>query len=320
MESRGFLQHTDVSALSLGGGGIGQVWGPTSRIEAVATVIEATNCGINWIDGAPSYGDGEAEAVIADAFQGTVPEGVRISTKCKLLTGSLVSFADRLHTSIENSLEQMHLNSVDLLILHNMITEPSIPSQPGCSLDDYHGNVIPALMRLKEDGIITAWGITGIGVPSAISKAISEVPKPDAIQVVTNALDSAGDIQGYHGLFTPRLTIQEANEHDVAVMGIRAVQGGALTSSFDRLVDESSADMMDYIRAADFRKLAKYLGITPAVLAHRYALSLDGVATIVLGVKNRYELYECLEAEETGRLDDELMSLVDESIGGAESI
>ena len=319
MESRGFLQHTAVSALSLGGGGIGQVWGPTTRAEAVSTVIEAANCGINWIDVAPSYGDGEAESVIADAFKGTVPNGVRISTKCKLLSGSRIPFADRLHMSIQGSLERMHVNSVALLILHNMITEPSTQSEAGCTLVDYQENVIPALIGLKHEGIVAGWGITGIGVPSAISKAISEVPKPDAIQIVTNALDSAGDIQGYQGEFTPRSTIQEANSNNVAVMGIRAVQGGALTSSFDRLVDESSADMMDYIRATDFRQLCQYLDIKPAVLAHRYALSLNGVATIVIGVKNRYELYECLEAEEKGKLDDELISLVDQSIEGRES-
>jgi hypothetical protein len=34
----------------------------------------------------------------------------------------------------------------------------------------------------------------------------------------------------------------------------------------------------------------------------------------VLGVKNRRELYDCLEAEEHGKLDEELVSLVDTAI------
>src|SRR5215813_14806693 len=49
------------------------------------------------------------------------------------------------------------------------------------------------------------------------------------------------------------------------------------------------------VRAACFRVLARELGESPASLAHRYALSLAGVATVVLGVKNRTELRECQE-------------------------
>jgi len=41
MEKRAFGKLGEISCLTLGGGGIGQVWGPTSRDEAVATVSEA---------------------------------------------------------------------------------------------------------------------------------------------------------------------------------------------------------------------------------------------------------------------------------------
>src|SRR5215472_14067839 len=48
-----------------------------------------------------------------------------------------------------------------------------------------------------------------------------------------------------------------------------------------------------------FRRLAAEFGVTPAALAHRYALSLD-IDTLVLGVKNRQELAECVAAVEAG--------------------
>jgi hypothetical protein len=41
MQQRIFGQLGDISALTLGGGGIGQVWGPTTRDEAMATVRAA---------------------------------------------------------------------------------------------------------------------------------------------------------------------------------------------------------------------------------------------------------------------------------------
>lgn len=315
MEERAFFGTHKVSALSLGGGGIGQVWGETTRQEAVHTLIEAVDCGIDWIDVAPSYGDGEAERAVAEAFSGTLPTGVRVSTKCKLLTGDEVSFADRLDISLEASLERLQLPSVELLMLHNMIIDtPGNWSEPGCDFSDYLEQVVPALIKKEQEGAIRAWGITGIGFPSAVSLALASLPKPNAIQIITNALDSAGDIQGFEGPFAPRETIYEATENGVGVMGIRAVQAGALTDEFDRVVDEQSADMQDYIRAHKFRVLSRRLGVTPASLAHRYALSIHGVATVVLGVKNRRELYDCLEAENRGKLDEDVLVLVDEAI------
>src|SRR5262249_61951779 len=83
MEKRTFGRLGEISCLTLGGGGIGQVWGPTSREEAVATVREAVEAGITFLDVAPSYGNGEAERVIGEAFGGRLAEGVRASTKCR---------------------------------------------------------------------------------------------------------------------------------------------------------------------------------------------------------------------------------------------
>ena len=94
-------------------------------------------------------------------------------------------------------------------------------------------------------------------------------------------------------------------------MGIRAVQAGALTSNFDRELPDDHLDAVDYRRATPFRELAGKLGQSPAALAHRYALSMDGVSTVVLGVKNRTELQECVEAEAQGRLDADTMARID---------
>ncbi len=46
MHQRPFGELGAASALTLGGGGIGQVWGPTTRQECVATVREAVDSGM----------------------------------------------------------------------------------------------------------------------------------------------------------------------------------------------------------------------------------------------------------------------------------
>jgi len=88
----------------------------------------------------------------------------------------------------------------------------------------------------------------------------------------------------------------------VPVIGIRAVAAGSLTDALDRDVDPGHPAARDFAAAAGFRALAAARGETAAFLAHRYALSLPDVATVVLGVKNRAELEECLAAESAGPL------------------
>jgi hypothetical protein len=49
------------------------------------------------------------------------------------------------------------------------------------------------------------------------------------------------------------------------------------------------------------------------VIAHRYALSLD-IDTLVLGVKNRQELAECVAAAEAGPLARDLVDRIDAAV------
>ena len=98
-------------------------------------------------------------------------------------------------------------------------------------------------------------------------------------------------------------------------MGIRAVQAGALTDKIDRALPADHAEVLDYNRAARFRALAKEMGMSAADLGHRYALSMPLVDTVVLGVKNREELRQCVAAAEAGPLSAEAVARVDASFG-----
>ena len=109
----------DVSALSLGGGGIGQVWGPTTREESVATTREAIELGINLLDLAPSYGDGEAERVVGEAFDGRLPDGVLVSTKCRVNAPPPGEVAELLEPHGEPRTAAPE--RVDVFIIHNML-------------------------------------------------------------------------------------------------------------------------------------------------------------------------------------------------------
>ena len=308
----------DVSALSLGGGGIGQVWGPTTREESVATTREAIELGINLLDVAPSYGDGEAERVVGEAFEGQLPDGVLVSTKCRVNAPPADEVAALLRSSLTASLERLRLERVDLFLVHNMlVADADAERYAGTPLTLFEESVRPALEGLVAEGLTGAWGITGIGVPDAVIAALRSDSPPGAVQCIANLLVSAGAIQRFDGALRPREVIATAAERGVGVMGIRAVQAGALTDAIDRELPDGHGDAVDFDRAAPFRDLARKLGESPAALAHRYALSMPGIATVVLGVKHRVELRECIEAEARGPLEDEVMARIDAAVGRA---
>ena len=308
----------DVSRLTLGGGGLGQGWGASTEAEAVATVHEAVAAGVNLIDTAPMYG--ECEAVIAAAFQGVLPAGTRITTKCQLGEPMVGTAAAKLEASLDASLEAMRLDRVDVYFLHSNICEDDTVYAHrndqralfATPWSQYVEEVVPAFEDLKRRGRIGAWGITGIGLPGTIIKALEHDVKPSVVQAIANLLDSPGGIRRFAEAPRPRAIIAAAREQGVGVMGIRAVQAGALTAKFDREVKASHPDAVDYERAAPFRALCAELGVDPALLAHRYALGIEGVDTLVLGVKNRSELEQCLEAEELGSLPSALRARIDD--------
>lgn len=312
MRKRHFGSLGPVSALTLGGGGIGQVWGATTREESVATVIEAVDAGIDFLDVAPGYGNGEAELVVGEAFNGRLPQSVRVSTKCRLGSPAPGDVPGLLETSLNESLARMKLDYVDLFFLHNMIIpDDAADVLQGTPRSLFIQAVRPALEALRERGRIGAWGVTGIGVPDAVIETLEEDPPPAAVQAITNLLDSPGALKRYDAPARPRDIIAAAAARGVGVMGIRAVQAGALTDAFDRELPEDHPDMADYRRSGSFRDLARELGESPASMAHRYALSMDGVSTVVLGVKNRRELRECVDAEAKGPLSTELVARID---------
>ncbi len=317
MQHHPFGPLPPVSALTLGGGGLGMLWGATTFDECVATAHAAVDAGITLLDLAPRYGDGKAEEVIGAAFNGHLPPGVRITSKCNLGTAPPDQVDGILRRSIEQSLQRLRLSRLDLFFRHCNVAPDdhpmwrnpeAVPRLTSYAL--FVDHVRPAFERLRTEGLIGAWGLTGIGHPDTIIKLLAERPAPAAVQCIANLLDSAGGLKFFAGPARPRDVMAAARANGVGVMGIRAVQAGALTAAIDRPLPPDHPEMRDFARAAGFRALCAELGEAPAVVAHRYALSLP-IDTLVLGVKNRQELMQCVAAAEAGPLSTGQIARID---------
>jgi aryl-alcohol dehydrogenase-like predicted oxidoreductase len=309
-----------VSTLTLGGGGLGMLWGATTFAECVATVHAAVAAGITLLDVAPRYGDGKAEEMVGAAFNGALPPGLRVTSKCNLGDAAPAEVEGLLRRSIEGSLKRLRLDRLDLFFLHsNVVPDRShLDRRPDAAArmtpyPTFAEHVRPAFERLVGEGVIGAWGLTGIGHPDTIIRLLGEEPKPAAVQCIANLLDSPGGLKFFDGPAKPRAVMAAARTNRVGIMGIRAVQAGALTAAIDRPLPAGHPELRDHARAAGFRRLCAELGENPAVVAHRYALSLD-IDTLVLGVKNRHELAECVAAAEAGPLPPDLTARIDRAV------
>jgi aryl-alcohol dehydrogenase-like predicted oxidoreductase len=316
MQTHSFGRLPPVSILTLGGGGLGMLWGQTTRDECIATVHDAVAAGITLLDLAPSYGDGKAEEVVGEAFGGRLPDGVRVTTKCGLGGPPADQVEGILRASLEASLKRLRLDRVDLFFLHsNLVPEGhAMLSRPDAArftpVPLFERSVRPVFEHLVQEGLIGAWGITGIGHPDGVIAVLGQSAAPAVVQVISNLLDSPGGLKHYPEPARPRDIMAAARASGVAVMGIRAVQAGALTAAVDRELPADHPEMVDYARAAGFRALCAEMGEDPAAVAHRYALAMD-VDTLVLGVKNRVELAQCVAAAEAGALGAEVVEGVD---------
>ena len=158
--------------------------------------------------------------------------------------------------------------------------------------------------------------LTGIGHPDTIIKVLGEPRRRPPCSASPTCSTSPGGLKFFDGPAKPRTVIAAARANQIGVMGIRAVQAGALTSAIDRPLPADHAETRDYRIAAPFRQISAELVANPAVIAHRYALSLD-IDTLVLGVKNRQELAECVAAAEAGPLPRDLVERIDAAVKNA---
>lgn len=309
-----------ISRMVLGGGGIGQVWGETDVESAYETLDAALSAGINLLDMAPGYR--KAQSILGNYFGGSWPSNVRVTSKEWIGQKKPEEYYSHLRVSVETSLKTLGISKLDLFFLHNEICPEGYryPKQSGDPIgfstpwQDYIASVVPAFEKLKSEGLIEHWGLTGTGHPDAIISALRHEAKPSVVQVNTNLLDSPGNLARFDGPAKPREILKAAKDNHVGTLGIRILQAGALTSSFDRSVDRSDPNYRDYVRAAPFRSLCADMNWDVAATALRYALSMDHVDAVVLGTKNLAELKQSLDAEKLPPLSANEIKNIDESV------
>jgi len=178
----------------LGGVPLGNEFGKHTDDEADATLRAAWAMGVRYYDVAPWYGFGLSERRFGHFLQGQRREDYVLSSKVgKLFKASknnrhaeifpfsdspndlVIDYtADGVRRSIEDSLQRLGVSHLDVAFVHDL--SPDFAWFPDGWEEQYEiarKGAFPALSKMREEGIIRAWGV-GVNTPFAILKVMAD--------------------------------------------------------------------------------------------------------------------------------------------------
>lgn len=201
-------------AWAIGGGGWAFAWGPQDDADSVATIREAIDLGINWVDTAAVYGLGHSEEVVAKALEG-VANRPYVFTKCARVWDANRQIgkslkADSIRRECEASLKRLKLDVIDLYQLH--WPEPPEDIDEGWQ----------TMVRLKEEGKVR-W----IGVSNFSAEQMAQVSRFGPIT----------SLQPPYSMV--RRDVEESvlpycEAHDIGVIVYSPMQSGLLTGAWTK--------------------------------------------------------------------------------------
>lgn len=264
-----------VGTWAFGGEGWAGSWGPQSRAESIATLRAALDLGVNWIDTAPAYGLGRAEAIVGEALAGTVHD-VLVATKCGERIGAEGTYksgrAAGITADCEASLRRLRREVIDLYQLHH--PPPDVPIEEAWA----------AMAGLVSAGKVRYLGLCNCGLDEL------------------NRCLRIRHVDSYQGPYSPLRRKLELEvlpfclDAGIGVLTFGSVGHGFLSGSFsrDRLAaddwrgnqrwDDEIARGADL--AAQLRPVAKRLGATVGQLATAWVLDHPAVTATPVGTRS----------------------------------
>jgi aryl-alcohol dehydrogenase-like predicted oxidoreductase len=277
----------EVSRIGLGTWAIGGwMWGGTDREQAIRTIEAALDAGIDLIDTAPVYGQGESEAIVGEALRRSGRrDRVVIATKVGLAWDAerrvrRDASPQRLRVEVEDSLRRLGTDRIDLYQVH--WPDPKVPIE----------RTAETMAALHREGKIRAIGVSNFDV--AQLDAFRAVAPLHADQPPYNVFERAIEVD----------VLPWCAEHDVAVLAYGALCRGLLSG---RMRPDTHFEGDD-LRRTDpkFRppRYAAYLGAVAALdayararwdkpviaLAVRWLLDQPGVSVALWGARRPDQL------------------------------
>lgn len=244
---------------------------------ALDTIRYAIDHGLRLVDTAPLYNAGRAERLVGAALAGVPREQVVVSTKVgrRVQTDGTVVYdwtRDGILRGIEESLERLHLDQVDILLIH----DPDDAYQLALDV------AFPVLADLRSQGVIRA---VGVGMNQWQME----------LQFARNA-----DFDCF--LLAGRYTLLEQHSLDEFLpfcveRNISLILGGVLNSGIlatgavpDATYNYSPAPQAIQERVRRIEAVCDRYGVPLRVAALQFPLAHPAVASLVVGARSPAEV------------------------------
>ena len=146
-----------LSNLSFGASSLGGVFHELKEAEGLRAVHTAVDNGINFIDVSPYYGHLKAETVLGKALKEIGRDRYYLSTKVGRYGKDGVNTwdysAERVTRSVYESMERLNVDYIDIINVHDV---------EFADLHQVVDETLPALVRLREEGVVRHVGITDL--------------------------------------------------------------------------------------------------------------------------------------------------------------
>lgn len=265
--------------------GIANRTGKPGPDESRAIVRTALEGGITAFDTAPAYGDSES---VLGALLGEAAARVVVVSKIPALEGPRdgAAIAARIRAGVAASISNLGLSRLPVLLFHRF-----------ADVLENDGVALKEAGRLKDDGLVFMVGAS-VYTPGE-AEACLAIPELEAIQVPFNLADG-------------RLPARDFFRRAAALGRTVFCRSVFLQGLF--LMDETPAHLAAF---APFRgrldAVRTRAGLSWPDFALRYALSFEGLSSVIVGVETAPQLRENLAAAGRGPLPaalrDEIVAL-----------
>jgi D-threo-aldose 1-dehydrogenase len=278
--------------LGFGGAPLGNMFAAVDEATAEATLLAAWENGIRHFDTAPHYGAGLSEHRFGAVLRQRPRDQYVLSTKIgRLLTPdpNVLSgpppfdaglpfrarydySADGAVRSIEDSLQRMGLARVDMVYVHDIAEDAHGPEWRATFAAAMSG-AGETLMRLRDTGVIGAWGL-GVNRVEACEAAL-EQSDPDVFLLAGRY--SLLDHTALHTLFP-----------HCAARGVRVVIGGPFNSGLlagGRHFDYAPASGDLLARLAKIQQICDEYGVDIRAAALQFCAAHPVVCAVIPGAK-----------------------------------
>ncbi|XP_068156397.1 uncharacterized protein [Drosophila tropicalis] len=270
----------EISKIAFGGGALCRAYG-LDLDEGIRTVHEALKSGINYIDTAPYYGQGQSETVLGKALKGVPREAYYIATKVARYGSDYENMFDfsakKTRESVENSLKLLGLNYLDVVQIHDI--------EFAKDLDIVLNETLPTLEQLVKEGKIRFIGVSAYPI-SVLKECISRASgRFDTVLCYSRYTLTDQTLLDYLDFF---------KSQDLGIICAAAHDLGLLTNTGPQPWHPASAEQKQFVRqASDF---CIQNGVELGKLAMYYTLKLKDASTFLTGMQTTQLLQVNLDA------------------------